>query len=92
MDSYPVLGNELSKETHILTKKKTLLRRDVQAKSGGVRDLPCHMACLLRFNGNSVSFQVVSDQSSCLFHIWSDAGSFVARTSPSQVEFQREGF
>ena len=45
----------------------------------------------LRFYGNGVSFRVVSGQSSCLAHIWSDSGSFlVVRASLSQDGFQRK--
>ena len=82
MDSYLILGNESS------SIEKGRPSQDQQGKG---TTLPHGL--LLRFNGTRVSFQVVSDQSSCLFHIWSDAESFlVACTSPGQVEFQHEGF
>ena len=44
--SYLTLGNELSKETHVLTKQEILLGKDTRAESSRVREprrtaLPC---------------------------------------------------
>ena len=57
--SYLTLGNELSKETHMLTRQEILLGRGAWVESTRVREprsiaQPC---------GNGVSFQVVSGQS-----------------------------
>ena len=46
MGSYLTLRNELSEETHVLTKKESLLGRGTQAESRRVREperaaLPC---------------------------------------------------
>ena len=46
MGSCLILGNELSEETHMLTKQETLLRRSAQVESRRVREprrttLPC---------------------------------------------------
>ena len=38
MGSCLTLGNELSEETHVLTKEETLLGRGTQAESSGVRE------------------------------------------------------
>ena len=67
------LGNELSEETHMLTKQETLLGRSARAESRKVREprrTAVHVARSLRFHGDGVSFRVVSGQSSCLAHIW----------------------
>ena len=62
-----MLGNELSEETHVLTKQETLLERDAQAENRRVRQprrrLLCHVARNLGFYGDGVSFWVVSGQS-----------------------------
>lgn len=51
------------------------------------------MARSLRLYGGGLSFRVVSGQSSCLAHIWSDSGSFlITCASLSQDGFQQEGF
>ena len=60
------LGNELSQQTHVLTKQKTLLARGIWTESSRVRErrrtaLPLDHR--LRFYGNEVSFRVVSGQS-----------------------------
>ena len=95
-DSFPglrvgscqTLGDELSVETHVLIKQKTLLGRGTRVESSRVRQprrTALHVACSLRFHGNGVSFRVVSGQSSCLACSWSDSGSFpVVRASLSQ--------
>ena len=36
--SYLTLGNELSEETHVLTKQETFLGRGAQAESSGVKE------------------------------------------------------
>ena len=58
--------NQLSKETHMLTKQdfagKGHLGRDQQGP-GHPGGLLCHVACSLGFYGDVVSFQVVSGQS-----------------------------
>ena len=59
MGSYLTLGNEFSKETHMLTKLENLFGKGAWVESTRVREprrivQPC---------GNGVSFQVVSGQS-----------------------------
>ena len=88
-------GNESSKETHVLTKPGTT-GKGRRVESTRVREPggpPCHTAGGLRFHADGVSFQVVSGQSSCLAHVWSDSGTFpVAWTSVCQDGFQCKGF
>ena len=65
MGSCLTLGNELSEETHVLTKQEILLGRDTWAESRRIREprrtaLP--MACSLRFYGDGINFWVVSGQ------------------------------
>ena len=73
------LGNELSEETHVLTKQETLLGRGTRAESSRIRE-PRRTA--LPHSSQSQVLQqwgqlpVVPGQSSCLAHIWSDSGSF----------------
>ena len=89
------LRNELSEETHMMTEQETLLGRGAQAEGSRVREprRTRHVACSLRLYGDGLSFRVVSGQSSCLAHIWSDSGSFlITCASLSQDGFQREGF
>ena len=57
-----IVGNELSKETHVLTKQEILLGRGTQVESRGVREprrtvLP--PGCSLRFYGDGSSFRAV---------------------------------
>ena len=52
------LGNELSKETHVLTKQEILLGKDIQVGSSRVR-----VAGSLGFYGDGISFRVVFGQS-----------------------------
>ena len=59
------LRNELSKETHVLTKQETSLQRGAQVESRRVREprrtaLP--VAHSLRFYSDGISFQVVFSQ------------------------------
>ena len=60
------LGNELSKETHVLTKQEILLGKDTRAESRRVRE-PRRTAVPRDsqswFYGDRISFQVVSGQS-----------------------------
>ena len=61
------LGNELSEETHVLTKHETLLGRGNQVEIRRVKEprrtvLNTSVARSLRFCGNGISFQVVSGQ------------------------------
>ena len=94
MGSYLTLGNELSEETHMLT--KDLVRKECWAESSRVRktervSLLC-VGCSLRLYGDEADFWVVSDQSSWLARTWSDSGSFlVACASLSQDQFQHQG-
>lgn len=92
--SFLTLRNQWSKETLVLTKQKPLLGRGIQAESRGVRETRrTALACGLKFQGNGVSFWVVSVQSSCLAHIGSASGSFsVACASLSQDGVQLRGF
>ena len=60
------LGNELSKEIHMLTKQEILLGKGVQTESSRVRkprraSLPKGLS--LGFYGDGISFQVVFSQS-----------------------------
>ena len=48
---------------------------------GTSEELLCHVARSLGFYGDGVTFRVVSGQSSCLAHIWSDSGSFLEQLS-----------
>ena len=60
------LRNELSKETHMLTKQKSLLGRGTWAERCRVRnpgELLCHVACSLQFYGEGIIFRVVFGQS-----------------------------
>ena len=95
VDSCLPPGNELSKETHVLIKQKTLLGRAAKAGKQQGREpgtaLPrgsqSQVLCFW------ISFQVVFGQSFCLARIWSGLRSFlVAHASLSQDGFQCEGF
>ena len=60
------LGNELSEETHVLTKQEILLGKGTRVESSRVRnpgELLCHVAHNVEFYGDGTSFQVVFDQS-----------------------------
>ena len=60
------LRNELSEETHVLTKQEILLGKGTRVESSRVREprrTCCHMACRLGFYGDGISFQVVFGQS-----------------------------
>ena len=89
MGSCLTLGNELSEETHVLTKQEILLGKGARAESrreGNPGELLCHMAHSLRFYGDGISFWVVFSQ-------WSDSESFlVVHTLLNQDECQWEGF
>ena len=59
------LGNELSKETHVLTKQEILLGRAPRWRAGGSGnpgELLCHVAHSLGFYGDGISFRVVISQ------------------------------
>ena len=60
------LGNELSKETHVLTKQEILLGKGTRVESSRVREpgeLLCRVACNVGFCGDGISFRVVFGQS-----------------------------
>ena len=60
------LGNELSKETHRLTKQESLLGRGTWAECSRIRipgELLCLVACSLWFYDGGIIFQVVFGQS-----------------------------
>ena len=82
------LGNELSEETHVLTKQETLWGRGAWGRRaaglGNPGELLCHVARSLGFYGNWVSFRL-----SLANH--SDSGSFlVARiTQPRWIPARR---
>ena len=61
------LGNELSKETHVLTKQEILLGKGAQVESSRVKGTQenCSVtwACSLGFYGGGSSFWVVFSQS-----------------------------
>ena len=64
MGSCLTLRNELSKETHILTKQEALLGRGTWVESRRENPgLQCCVAGNLGFYSNGVSFWVVSGQS-----------------------------
>ena len=52
------LGNELSEETHMLTKQEILLGKGTRVESSRVRE-PRRTARSLRFYGDAISFRVV---------------------------------
>ena len=57
------LGNELSEETHILTKQETAGKEGClvgSSRARGPGELLCQVAHSLRFYGDGVSFLVVS--------------------------------
>ena len=87
---FVTLRNDLSKETYLLTKQKTLLGRGPWQRAAGwgsPGELLCHVAPSPWFYGNGVSFQVVPGQSSCLAHTWSGPGSFLVESAPlSQMD------
>ena len=96
MGSCLTLRKELSEESHVLTKQKTLLGRVPGWRAAGWGNpggLLYHAAPSLRFYGTEVSFQVDSGQLSCLAQIWSGSGSFLVAHGPlSQDGFQGQGF
>ena len=60
------LGNQLSKETHVLTKQETLLGTGARVESRRVWNpggLLCHVAHNLGSFGDGISFRLVSGQS-----------------------------
>ena len=60
------LRNELSEETHVLTKQEILLGKGARVESSRVTEpgeLLCRMARSLGFYGDGISFQVVFGQS-----------------------------
>ena len=63
--SYLMPGNQLSEETHMLTKQETLLGRGTWAENPG-EQLFCHLACSLRFYGDGINFWIVFGQLFCL--------------------------
>ena len=66
LSSCLTLRNELSKETHVLTKQEILLGNGAWAESRRVREhrrTALFMACSLGFYGDGISFQVVFGQS-----------------------------
>ena len=66
MGSCLTLGNELSEETHVLTKQGILLRRGTQEDSSRVKELrrsALPEAHSLRFYGDRVNVRVVFGQS-----------------------------
>ena len=79
------LGNELSKETHVLTKQEISLGKGTQVESSRINRNPGEQL-FHWFYGDGISFQVVFSQSS-------DPESFlVVYTLFSQDGCQREGF
>ena len=80
--------NELSQETHALTQQETLLGRgaQVERRVREPRRTALSRGSRLQVYGSGVSFQVVSGQSSCLAHIWSDLGSFLMVCLSAKME------
>ena len=61
-----ILRNELSEETHVLTKQEILLERAPGQRAGGEgnpEEQLCHVARNLGFYGDRISFRVVFSQS-----------------------------
>ena len=89
MGSYITLRNELSKETHMLTKQEPLLERSAWTESRRVREprrtaLPCCSVSGFMVKGLVSRLSLASH---------SDSGSvLVAHTSLTQDGFQQEGF
>ena len=64
--SYLTLGNELSEETHLLTKQEILLGKDTwveRSRVGNPGELLYRVACNVGFYGDGISFRVFFDQS-----------------------------
>ena len=78
------LGNELSEETHVLTKQEILLGKGSREESSRVRRTA--LAYCLGFYGDGISFQVVFSQSFWLRALPGGAPLF------SQDGCQRKGF
>ena len=60
------LWNELSEETHLLTKQEIFLGKGTRVESSRVKnpgEQLCHVARSLGFYGDGISFRVVFDQS-----------------------------
>ena len=60
------LRNQLSEETHVLTKHKILLGKGAGGRAvgeGNPGELLCRVACNLRFYDDGISFRVVFGQS-----------------------------
>ena len=65
MGSCLTLGNELSEETHVLTKQEILLGKGTRVESSRVREprrTALQEACSLGIYGNGISFWVVFSQ------------------------------
>ena len=95
--SWLTLRSELSEDTHVLTKQKTLLGRGSQSENSRVREprrtaLPSWLT-VSGFMVMGLVFRFSLANHLACAHIWSDSGSFlVACTSLSQDGFQCEGF
>ena len=86
MGCYLTLGNELSEETHVLTKQEILLGKGAWVESSRVREPRTTALVAAQFYGDRISFPVVFSQ-------LSDSESFlVMHTLFSQDGCQREGF
>ena len=58
------LRNELSQETHVLTKQEILLGKGTRVESSrGENSSATYVACSLRLYGDGISFRVVLSQS-----------------------------
>ena len=73
------LGNELSEETHVLTKREILLGKGTRVGWGNPGEQLCLVACSLRFYGDGISFRVVFSQ------------SFWLRVLPGAALFSQDG-
>ena len=66
LNSCLTIGNDLSEETHVLTKQEILLGKGTWVESSRVREprrTALLLACSLGFYGDEISFQVVFGQS-----------------------------
>ena len=98
------LGNDLSKETHMLRKQETSLGRGARAerrRARGPDGLLCHIASSLKVHSDGMSFQVVAVSGFTVMELvsglslpnHSDSGPFLeAHVLLSQHGCQRERF
>ena len=84
------LGNELSKETHVLTKQKTLLERGIGAESNMIREArsPAQSPSSGFMVNGDCRLSLASYLASCLAQYWSDSGSYLV----ASIYLSQDGF